>query len=797
MPAFDRLATLIRRHRFVVPLFLAIILLAPFARVILHPASLILGERTCDSPTQFYFFHEFAAECWRNGAVPLWNPCIMLGLPFLGEGQASVFHPLSAPFLFLPTAVALNFVNLACFVLGGLAFCAYLRAVDLGRAASLFGAITWCFSSVAIGRIYAGHINILFELPVLPFILWCWHRYLRDHRRRHLAILSLGYGSLFLAGYPQMVCLFSIFLLLNVLLHGVGGNGAAAWSKEIGALGLFVAIGVAIGAVQLLPSLEFARNSFRSKSSYEFCTFFSMAPENFLTLLCPEFFGRSPTAGEGAHWGRGYFWETWLYIGILPLLAAVTGLCTAPERLRRVLGVTGVFFLILGLGKFTPLYRFFYNFVPLYDVFRCPVKHNLLVAFCAVVFAAHGFQYWLDTLGRANPDSRTPPRAFRCTLFFGILLLGVCVVWSLIASKGFYAGESVWQRFMTWVYERREVHHAPFDASFSTRAAHFAFAQFVRAGILLILSLAAVVVIHRRPFRREIIAVLILGLLLADFATFIPHFTDCYDESRTRYSDAFLKALPQTPYPARIFDHEYRPNMAMRYHLSSIGGYTGAALRRYNRFLNETQGFDPTYSQASASFKGIPDLYFDLLAIDAMHIPRGNAQPTMKATPTDDGWVMVDCRGRCPRAFLAASPHVCATPDEALAYILSDGSHVQEHPAVEMIDPPPSAPLGPNDRVEITSFGPNRVELSATSTRPRVLVLCEMFDEGWTAQVNGHPAAIHPANFLFRSIMIPGGKSTVVFEYRPRSFTVGAITSLVALMVLGVLLVYPRTRPDE
>lgn len=791
MPALDRFAAHVRRRPFVVPMILAVILLAPFAKVILHPVSLILGERTCDSPAQFYFFHEFAAECWRNGEIPLWNPYIMLGLPFLGEGQASVFHPLSAPFLFLPTGVALNLVNLSCYLLGGFAFYAYLRVIDLGRAASLFGAITWCGSSVIIGRIYAGHINFLFGLPALPFILWCRHRYLREHRRRHLFLMAFGFTSLILAGYPQSTYLFSIFVLLYVLLYGVGGDRSNR-AKDMGTLGLIVALGVGIGAVQLLASLEFARNSFRSKSSYEFCTFFSMPPESFLTLLCPEFFGRSPTSGAGAYWGRGYFWETWLYIGILPLFAAVTGFFAATKRLRRVLGVIGVLFLILGLGRFTPLYRFFYNFVPLYDVFRCPVKHNILVAFCAVVFAAHGFQFWLDRFERAGADSSAPTRAYRCTLVFGVLALGLCIVWSVIAVNGFDTGDSVWRRFVMWVHERREVFQPSVDASLPPRAARFAFAQLARAGVLLILSLFAVILIYRRLCRRAIVSIVILGLLLVDFGTFIPHFTDCYDESRTRYSEAFLKALPRTPYPARIYDHEYRPNMAMRYHLSSIGGYTGTTLRRYNRFVNETQGFDPTYSQASASFKGIPDLYLEMLAIDAMHIPRSNATRSMKATPTDDGWVMVDCRGRCSRVFLAASPRACTTQDEALAYILSDGSDVQRSPAVETNDPPPPAPLDRGEHVEITSFNPNRVELSATTARPRVVVLCEMFDEGWTAQVNGKSAAVHPANYLFRSVRVPEGQSTVVFEYRPGSVIAGAIISLV---VLGVVLIYPQARP--
>ncbi|HKA92851.1 MAG TPA: hypothetical protein VKE97_03545, partial [Acidimicrobiia bacterium] len=46
--------------------------------------------------------------------------------------------------------------------------------------------------------------------------------------------------------------------------------------------------------------------------------------------------------------------------------------------------------------------------------------------------------------------------------------------------------------------------------------------------------------------------------------------------------------------------------------------------------------------------------------------------------------------------------------------------------------------------------------------------------------VRGHPAAIERANFNFRAVRVPAGRSTVTFHYRPTSVIVGAAVSIVA-----------------
>jgi membrane protein YfhO len=803
MPGFDGWTTSVRRKSgLLAPVALSVIILTPFASIILRPSRDILGNQSCDGPSQFYFFHDFAAQCWLRGEVPLWNPHVMLGVPFLGEGQASIFHPLSALFLFLPTGVAMNAMILLSFLIGGIAFYAYLRAIDLDRTASVFGAIVWSFSSVPIGRIYAGHANMVLALPTLPFMLCCWHRYLRDRRLGWLIGLAVGYASLHFAGYPQLTYLFSLFFLIYVVLHAVAhrsSGGTAVGVRDVMRLGVFVALGIALGAAQLLPSLDFARHSFRSRASYEFCTFFSLPPESFITLLCPEFFGRAPTTGDGQFWGRAFFWESWLYVGILPLLVAVTGFLTAPGRLRWALGIPAALFLVLGLGRNTPLYQMLYDYVPLYDVFRSPAKHAIVTVFCLAVLAAHGFQFWLSMLRPVETSTRSSveARILRRTIAVGFAALVVCLVMLVLASNG-EAAESHWGRLVGWVVERAEIRAPTMDAAMIASTARFASQQLMRSIVLLLLSLTALLMLRRRSnlaFTASASpswAVVTLGvLLLADFFTFIPHFTDRYNEARTEVSDAFRNALPKTPYPVRVVDQAAYANAAMKYGFSSIGGYMGNTVGRYNRFLNATQGFDAAHSQASATIRAIPDLYLLLVAIDALHLPASTAG--FPSRPTQPGWALLDTRGHCPRALIAAAPHAVAGEDDSFNYILSPDADLQGRPVVEASNNlPPPAPLDDTENVAVKSFATNRIELIAETTRPRVIVLNEMYDKDWNAMVNGVPTPIHAANYLFRSVVVPPGKSSVVFEYRPPSFLLGSAISGLALLIVVAALAAPR-----
>jgi uncharacterized membrane protein YfhO len=65
---------------------------------------------------------------------------------------------------------------------------------------------------------------------------------------------------------------------------------------------------------------------------------------------------------------------------------------------------------------------------------------------------------------------------------------------------------------------------------------------------------------------------------------------------------------------------------------------------------------------------------------------------------------------------------------------------------------------------------------------------------GWLAYVNGKPTPILDANYLFRGVILPAGRSTVEFVYEPASFRVGALISIAALAALIILALHSRMR---
>jgi uncharacterized membrane protein YfhO len=81
--------------------------------------------------------------------------------------------------------------------------------------------------------------------------------------------------------------------------------------------------------------------------------------------------------------------------------------------------------------------------------------------------------------------------------------------------------------------------------------------------------------------------------------------------------------------------------------------------------------------------------------------------------------------------------------------------------------------------------GPDRVVVQVSAGQPGYLVLGDTYYPGWRATVDGEPAEIVAANHAFRAVPLGAGEHTVIFQYAPRSFQVGAWVTLVAMLLLG------------
>ena len=98
--------------------------------------------------------------------------------------------------------------------------------------------------------------------------------------------------------------------------------------------------------------------------------------------------------------------------------------------------------------------------------------------------------------------------------------------------------------------------------------------------------------------------------------------------------------------------------------------------------------------------------------------------------------------------------------------------------------------LAERDRVEWIRDWPDLVELSTTTSAPALLVLRDTYYRGWRAAVDGVEVPIWRTDYLFRGVEVPAGEHTVRFEFRPLSFRIGLVISVLAWLVgLGLFVV--------
>jgi uncharacterized membrane protein YfhO len=79
------------------------------------------------------------------------------------------------------------------------------------------------------------------------------------------------------------------------------------------------------------------------------------------------------------------------------------------------------------------------------------------------------------------------------------------------------------------------------------------------------------------------------------------------------------------------------------------------------------------------------------------------------------------------------------------------------------------------------------VEAEVDAAVPALAVLNDTFAPGWTATVDGAPAAVVGADGALRATPVEKGRHTIVWRYRAPGLRTGAAVSGLALVLLGLL----------
>jgi uncharacterized membrane protein YfhO len=147
-----------------------------------------------------------------------------------------------------------------------------------------------------------------------------------------------------------------------------------------------------------------------------------------------------------------------------------------------------------------------------------------------------------------------------------------------------------------------------------------------------------------------------------------------------------------------------------------------------------------------------------------------------------------------PRAFLVPQNNIeTILTDEAQLARLSDTSF---NPYLNVILSDrvtvrrgTEANLSPGIQGDVIKYdeGMNWVHIQVNAAVPSVLVLSQIYYPGWTVDVDKTPSELLRPDYAFVGTTVDAGTHDLEFRFRPPSFIVGAIVSLISLLLIAVV----------
>ncbi len=605
------------------------------------------NELLSDLVLENLVWKEFIRTSVSQGEIPLWNPYLFSGVPFLAAGQHSALYPFSVLFLVLPLSQAYGWFTALQLALAGINMYVLLRVLGRSRAAAVLAGITYAFSAFYVTSVVFS--MIIAAAAWLPLLLAIIEKVVQKQASKGLQpfrpVVYVVTGAIILgiqvlAGHIEITYYTLMVLAYYAIWRLVAlGRQLRAWRPAVVLAGWFAIMGVAgmmLAAVQLLPLVELVSRSFREGSvDYQQVVQWAWPVRQVLTFVVPDFFGNpthhaywdlwqrtwlSPTNSQGQpvtaiFWGVKNYVEGANYVGILPLVLA--GIAVVHLlRLRRAQPSRGgqawqspaaaglpdiapapntrpsspLLFVVLAVLSLafafgTPLYALLFYGLPGYSQLHSAFRWVFPLTLSLVVLAAYGF----DVLAAAGTQ-RWPSRWGRLLLVGGAALLGLLglsVVWPapFVAAGERILGGSDLAR-----------------GAFASGAAFWSYQASNLAKLALAVMGAGLVLLAAgQSWGRRTIGswgprwrVLALGLVVVDLWLVLGRFNPAVDPQLLDFTPPAVEFLQQqasqelgrvTSFESAETTKTLNANLAWRYSLQDVRGYDSIIPRQYVEYM--------------------------------------------------------------------------------------------------------------------------------------------------------------------------------------------------------------------
>lgn len=752
--------------------------LAPLVLVL--AAAIVFGDLLCggvrvlsqageDLTGQFLGWRSFGFGQMRAGHFPLWNPHLFSGTPYFGGFQSALLYPINWVHLFLPLGTAINWEITLNILAAGLTAYAWARHRSLHPLACLITGLTYMFSGAVFMHIIPGHLANIAVMAWAPLVFLGIDGALEEAKLKWALIGGAGVTLQILGGHPQYLFYTTvgsaIYIVLNLVKRPVVASDPGAGIKSLTAplqhvvicLAAIALCGASIAAVQLFTGVEAAAESARTKVDFAMASSISFPVENGITSIMPGFFGQ----GGSPYWGRWVFWETSIFVGLIPMILIIYGQNYARGNVRRFSLTMALIAFLLAAGSNTPLFTILYDFVPGFASFRAPAKFNFIVTLFLAMLAGVGF----DELIKSK---FIPIKGVYMLCLAAILFLSAGLAVHVSAADGTHGW---WGNFLTGLPQGadRSFFAIKHDDEYLRQTAINVAWQLFKAS--LVCFGAAILWFFSRRHPAALVGFVLLAALelLVVARTSRPTFDlDDFNRRVAKISDGF-KTLQKDSREYVAFG-----NIAMNLGGFDIWGDDPMVLRRYADFVASTQNVSiETVMQGQHDH----DKFHRAVGLLRLRYMTNNAHQSLVVLPDLPTF---------PRAKLFTDWQIANGSADAMDRI-NDRTLDPLHTLVLEADPGISrTPFDAAGTFTINDVSPDEMDIDATLPAPAVMLITDNYSSGWRAEALPGSAQddynVMIADYTLRGIPLSAGTHHFRLIYRPTGFVVGGVVSCAAIV---------------
>lgn len=698
------------------------------------------GVILSDLINQNYPFKFVYAQLLKEGKLPFWSANIADGFPLLAEGQVGAFYPFNFLFFyFLPLLSAFNLSLVFHYFLAGVF--SYLLArsfLRLSPLSALTSGLVFSFCGFMIAHLV--HFNMVQTACWLPLQFWLLEKVIRKPNLWQAIPLSLVFTFQFLAGHVEIFYLCSLFLAGYLVARIFLSREKKRFWSSFFVLVVGGAMTVLLCSPQLLETWQLLKFSVRGKGySFEESIGTPFPVRHLLTLVVPL---RFDFAKEGfipsdvtsinlsAFIGRKpYLWETYLYVGLVPLFFSLLALFFGLSKDKRVrtFSVILIISLFLAFGEAGPLFKFLWSWLPGMKLFRHPSRFLLFTQFSLALLAGLGLEEMVNKIGGFLRNVNIKHQTSNVVGFFLVMLV--------------FLDLFLVQRRVNPVDDAQTWFEPPQTAEFlKENLGSYRYQTVGTANI------------HFETIKDLEVQKELRELLQPDFN--LLYNLRSTNEQVAILLDRNIQLATGTPGIRLIFDEKgllkVPDNLVRLLSLQSVMYFVSALpLENQNLVLAKEISLAKGFDYQAPQVKG-----------DVVEIRK---VPTKTIYIYENTQVL-------PRARMVyrVKDMMGKDEEEILEALVAEEFDSQNEVILEEELPVKLEEEGKGE-AEIQNDEDDRVKIQVKSSGDGLLVLGDNFYPAWRAYVDSQPAKVYLANFSFRAVPIPSGKHTVEFQYQPWS----------------------------